>query len=95
MQNDHESIRDYARKLSDRFSPRFTQTATNVGALNLAEASFTAVTVPPAIAYTEASAFFIQDMKSKVDQLGEIEFGVTKVAGTWQQAGDKSTIKRT
>lgn len=94
VQNDHESIKEFAKKLSASLSPRFKDTATKVGSLNLAETSFTAVTVPLAIAYTEASAFFIQDMKNKVDQLGEIEYNVTTVAATWKQAGEKSTVKQ-
>ena len=93
VQNDHEAIKAYAKKVSGELGPKFTAIAKEVGSLDLAQTSFTAVTVALAIAYTESSAFFIQDMKSKNDQLGEIEFGLTTVAGTWQQADDKSTIK--
>jgi hypothetical protein len=73
--------------------PTFTKTAAQIGSLNLAEVSFTAVTVQLAIAYTEASAFFIQDMKSKTDRLAEIEYGLHTVAANWKQAGEASTLK--
>lgn len=93
VQNDHEAIKAYAKKVSQTLGPKFSAIAKEIGGLDLAQTSFTAVTVPLAIAYTEASAFFIQDMKSKNDQLGEIEYGLTTVAGNWKQADDQSTIK--
>ncbi|WP_067794487.1 hypothetical protein [Actinomadura formosensis] len=79
--------------MAGELGPKFTAIAKEIGSLDLAQTSFTAVTVALAIAYTEASAFFIQDMKSKNDQLGEIEFGLTTVAANWRQADDKSTIQ--
>ncbi|WP_346042527.1 hypothetical protein [Actinomadura chokoriensis] len=79
--------------MAAELGPKFTAIAKEIGSLDLAQTSFTAVTVALAIAYTESSAFFIQDMKSKNDRLGEIEYGLTTVAATWRQAGEKSTIK--
>lgn len=93
VENDHEAINAYAKKVAGELGPKFTAIAKEIGALDLAQTSFTAVTVALAIAYTESSAFFIQDMKSKNDRLGEIEYGLTIVAENWRQAGDKSTIR--
>jgi hypothetical protein len=93
VQNDTDSIKSLAQQLQASISPKLNQAAADAGALHLAESAFTAVTYALAIAYTEASAFMIKDLRSKVDRLAEIEYSLKTTAAVWGEAGDKSTIQ--
>jgi hypothetical protein len=93
VRNDPNSIENLGRALVANVGPKLQQAATDIGALHLAESAYTAVTYSLAIAYTEASAFMIQDLGSKVERLGEIGAGLHTTAATWREAEDSSTVR--
>ena len=92
VQNSPDAIDNLARTLEANIGPKLRKVAAEIGALHLAESAYTAVTYPLAIAYTEASAFMVQDLGSKVDRLGDICSRLTTTAAVWREAEDASTV---
>ena len=93
VSNDYENIKALGKRFEDTVTPKLNQAISDAGALHLAESAFTAVTYALAIAYTEASAYMIKDMQSKVKRADDIAKGLYQHARIWQESGQKSKIQ--
>ncbi|MEV5704625.1 hypothetical protein [Actinoallomurus sp. NPDC052274] len=86
------NIRALGRQFETTVTPELNKAIAQAGALHLAESAFTAVTYALAIAYTEASAYLIKDMQSKVEKAHVIGENLYKTARIWDDSEQKSTV---
>lgn len=91
--HDTENIRALGKQFESTVTPELNKAISDAGAMHLAESAFTAVTYALAIAYTEASAYMIKDMQSKVEKAHVIGNNLYKTARIWDDADQKSTVK--
>src|SRR5690348_17187286 len=93
VSHDTANIRALGKQFESTVTPELNKAVSDAGALHLAESAFTAVTYALAIAYTEASAYMIKDMQSKVEKAHVIGDNLYKTARIWDDADQKSTVK--
>lgn len=91
--HDTENIRALGKQFEATVTPELNKAVSDAGALHLAESAYTALTYALAIAYTEASAYMIKDMQSKVEKAHVIGNNLYKTARIWDDTEQKSTIQ--
>jgi hypothetical protein len=92
VSHDTENIRALGKQFETTVTPELKNAISQAGAMHLAESAFTAVTYALAIAYTEASAYMIKDMQSKVEKAHEIGANLYKTSRIWDDSEQKSTV---
>lgn len=93
VSHDTANIRALGKQFETTVTPELNKAVSDAGALHLAESAFTAVTYALAIAYTEASAYMIKDMQSKVEKAHVIGENLFKTARIWDDVEQKSAVK--
>jgi hypothetical protein len=94
VSHDTGNIRALGKQFETTVTPELNKAISQAGAMHLAESAFTAVTYALAIAYTEASAYVIKDMQSKVEKAHEIGNNLYKTARIWDDSEHKSTVTK-